>query len=102
MVYTPNIERRDDAERCQITQTSPPAAPPPTEERLFTDWSSEGSPRERTGQRVQLARSEESRRTEQITREPGDDEIRRHTLSDVSTTPSTQVQMAPISVRLVD
>ena len=43
-----------------------------------------------------------SRRTEQITREPRDDEIRRHTLSDVSTTPSAQVQMAPISVRLVD
>ena len=98
----PNIERRDDAERCQIAQTSPPAAPPPTEERLFTDWSSEGSPRERTSQQVQSARSVESRRTEQITREPGDDEIRRHTLSDVSTTPSAQVQMAPISVRLID
>ena len=46
----PNNERRDDAERHQITQTSPPAAPPPTEERLFTDWSSEGFPRERTSQ----------------------------------------------------
>ena len=55
---------------------SPPAAPPPTEERLFTDWSSEGSPRERTSQHVQSTRSVESRRTEQITREPGDDEIR--------------------------
>ena len=81
---------------------SPPAAPPPTEERLFTDWSSEGSPGERTSQRVQLARSVESRRIEQITREPGDDEIRRHTLSDVLTTSSAQVQMAPISVRLID
>ena len=28
----------------------PPAAPPPTEERLFTDWSSEDSPRERANQ----------------------------------------------------
>ena len=28
----------------------PPAAPPPTEERLFTDWSSEDSPRERASQ----------------------------------------------------
>ena len=98
----PNIERRDDAERCQTAQTSPPAAPPPTEERLFTDWSSEGSPRERTNQRVQLAINVESRRTEQITREPEDDEIRRHTLSDVSTTPSAQVQMTPIGVRLID
>ena len=98
----PNTERRDDAERCQIAQTSPSATPPPTEERLFTDWSSEGSPRERTSQHVQLTRSIESRRTEYITREPGDDEMRRHTLSDVSTTPSAQVQMDPISVRLVD
>ena len=43
----PTVERRDDAERHQTEWTSPPAAPPPTEERLFTDWSSEGSPRER-------------------------------------------------------
>ena len=49
-----------------------------------------------------MARSEESRRTEQITREPGDNEIRRQTLSDVSTTPSVQMQMAPLSVRLID
>ena len=96
------MERRDDAERCQTAQMSPPAAPPPTEERLFTDWSSEGSPRERTNQRVQLAINVESRRTEQITREPEDDEIRRHTLSDVSTTPSAQVQMTLIGVRLID
>ena len=67
---------------------SPPAAPPPTEERLFTDWSSEGSPRERVNQWVQSARSVESRRTEQTIREPGDDEVIRHALSDVSTTPS--------------
>ena len=46
----PNIERRDDAERCQTVQMSPPVAPPPTEERLFTVWSSEGSSRERNNQ----------------------------------------------------
>ena len=98
----PNIERRDDAERCQTAQTSPPAAPPPTKERLFTDWSSEGSPRERANQRVQLARSVESRRTEQTIREPGDDGIIRHALNDVSTTPSAQVQIDPVGVRLID
>ena len=32
-----NVERRDNTERCQTTQTSPPAIPPPTEERLFTN-----------------------------------------------------------------
>ena len=46
----PTVERRDDAERWQTTQMCPPAAPPPTEERLFTDWSSEVSPRERVNQ----------------------------------------------------
>ena len=30
-----------------MTQVSPPPVPPPTEERLFTNGSSEGSPRER-------------------------------------------------------
>ena len=42
-----NVKRRNNAERHQTTQASLPAAPPPTEERLFTDWSSEDSPRER-------------------------------------------------------
>ena len=88
----PNVERRDDTERQQTTQMSPPAVPPPTEERLFTDWSSEGSPRERVNQQIQSARSVESRRTinqtEQSVREPGDDEVLRYVLSDVTTTPS--------------
>ena len=44
----PTVERGNNAEGQQMTQVSPPAVPPPpTEERLFTDWSSEGSPRER-------------------------------------------------------
>ena len=40
----PIPERREVTGRQQITQASPPAAPPPTEERLFTNWSSEDSP----------------------------------------------------------
>ena len=72
---------------------SPPAAPPPTEERLFTDWSSEGSPRERASQQVQSARSVESRRTlsqtEQILREPRDDEVLSHIPDNVMTIPNT-------------
>ena len=43
-------ERREGTERQQITQTSPLVAPLPTEERVFTDWSSEGSPQGRTTQ----------------------------------------------------
>ena len=42
----PAVERGDDVER-QQTQMPPSAVPPPTEERIFTNWSSKGSPRER-------------------------------------------------------
>ena len=42
-----NIERREnDIERCELPRAPP--APPPTEDQLFTDWSSIDSPRERT------------------------------------------------------
>ena len=111
----PTVERGDDTERQQTIQTSPPAAPP-TEERLFTNWSSEGSPRERVNQQIQSARSLESRmitnqieqsqhiqsarslesrrtinETEQSVREPEDNEVLRYVLSDVTTTPSAQM-----------
>ena len=104
--YPPTVERRDDAERWQTTQTSPPAAPPPTEERLFTDWSSEGSPRERVTQQIQSARGVESRRTvsqtEQIVREQEGDEVLGHVLSDVTTAPGAQVQISQVSARFID
>ena len=45
-----NIERREDTERHQMPQVPPSEVPPPAEERLFTDWSSENSPRERVAQ----------------------------------------------------
>ena len=46
-----NLERREnDTERCESSGALPPLAPPPTEDRLFTDWSSIDSPRERTSQ----------------------------------------------------
>ena len=84
----------------------PPAVPPPTEERLFTDWSSEDSPRERVNQQIQSARSVESRRTinqtEQTAREPRDDEVLRYVLSDVTTTPSTQIQISQVGARFID
>ena len=83
-----------------------PAAPPPTEERLFTNWSSEGSPRERVNQQIQSARSVKSRRTvnqtEQTVREPGDDEVLRYVLSDVTTTPSAQMQISQVGTRFID
>ena len=101
-----NVKRRDDTERHQTTQVSPPAAPHPTEERLFTNWSSEGSPRERINQQIQSARSIDSRRTiiptEQTVREPGDNEVLRYVLSDVTTTPSAQIQISQVGARFID
>ena len=88
-------ERNNAAERPQVTQISPPATSPPTEERLFTDWSSEDSPRERVNQRLQSTRSIESRRTvsqmEQI--ETRGDEEERHVPESVMMVPSTREQM---------
>ena len=102
----PTVERRDDAERWQTTQLSPPAALPLTEERLFTNWSSEGSPRERVNQQIQLASRLKSRRTtnqmEQTVREPGDNEVLRYVLSDVTTTPSAQIQISQVGARFID
>ena len=88
-----NVERREDTERHQTSQVTPPDVPPPTEERLFTNWSSVDSPRERVNQHNQSARSVDSNRTvnqtEQPTRDPEDNEVLRYVLSDVTTTPST-------------
>ena len=84
----------------------PPAAPPPTEKRLFTDWSSEYSPRERASQQLQSARSIESRRTisqmEQIERESRDVEELRHIPGSMMTVLSTQEQTNQVGARLID
>ena len=101
-----NIERREDTERHQTSQVPPSEVPPPTEERLFTDWSSENSPRERVAQCVQSARSVESHRTvnqtEQSAREPDDNEVLRYVLSDVTPTPSAQIQISQVGARFID
>ena len=54
-----NVERREDTERHETLQVPPPDVPPPMEERLFTNWSSIDSPRERVTQCNQSARSVE-------------------------------------------
>ena len=55
-----NIERRENnTERCESSRAPHPPAPPPTEDRLFTDWSSIDSPRERTSQHIVSARDTE-------------------------------------------
>ena len=42
-----NIERREDDVKRHESSRAPPT-PPPSEDRLFTDWSSLDSPRVRT------------------------------------------------------
>ena len=54
-----NVERREDTERFETLQVPPPSVPPLPEERLFTNWSSMDSPRERVSQHNQSARSVE-------------------------------------------
>ena len=80
--------------------------PPPTEERLFTDWSSEGSPQERASQQVQSARSREpSEITRQ--REPTEREIInarkvRQLPESVMTSSSTQEQTNQVGTGVSD
>ena len=90
----------------RTSQAPPPNVPPPTEERLFTDWSSLDSPRERTTPHNQSARSVEPNTTvnqiEQPIIDPEDSEVLRHILSDVMTTPSTHIQLYQVGARLID
>ena len=76
------------------------------EERLFTDWSSIDSPRERVTQCNQSARSVEPNitvsQTEQPTIDSEDNEVLRYVLSDVTTIPSTHQQISQVGTRLVD
>ena len=91
-----NVERREnDSERHETPRDPPPPAPPPTEDRLFTDWSSTDSPRERASQNNISARSVEPNitqtvnQTEQLELDPARNEAMGNTLSDVMTVPST-------------
>ena len=84
----------------------PPDIPPPTEERLFTDWSSIDSLRERVSQCDQSARSVEPNitmiHTEQPTVDPTGNEVMGNTLSDVMTVPSAHQQSSQVGTRFVD
>ena len=89
-----NVERREnDTERCESSR-APPPAPPPTEDRLFTNWSSIDSPRERMSQHNFSARNTEPNinQTDNQTDQPRSELARikamGNTLSDVMTFPS--------------
>ena len=100
-----NVERREDTERHETSQAPLPDVPPPTEERMFTDWSSIDSPRERVTQCNQSARSVEPDLTVNQTEQPAinsdDNEVLRYVLSDVTTIPSTHPQLSQVGTRFV-
>ena len=91
------VERREDTKRQQIIQASPSVVPPPMEERLFTDWSSEGSPQGRATQRVQSTMSREPSE-----RESGNAREVRQVPESVMTRSSTQEQMNQVGARVSD
>ena len=89
-----NVERREnDTERHESPRAPP--VPPPSEDRLFTDWSSLDSPRERTSPHNASTRdtvpniNQPDNRTVQPGSEPPRIEAMGNTLSHVMTFPST-------------
>ena len=62
-----NVERTENKIGRHVTsQVPPPNVPPPTEDRLFTDWSSKDSPREKVTQHNLSARSVEPNTTQTV------------------------------------
>ena len=82
----PIDERRSDMDRCQTESTSFPAAPPPTEERVFTDWSSEGPQEKGVCNLFKTAQVVEPQRTEPNIGEPEGEQAIRYGLNEMSTT----------------
>ena len=104
-----NVERREnEMERHETSQAHPPNVPPPMEERLFTDWSSIDSPRERETQCNLSARSVEPNttqtlnQTEQPELDPVRDEAEGNINNDVMTVPSTHQQLSQVGTQFVD
>ena len=104
-----NVERREnDTERHETSRAPPPPAPPPTDDRLFTDWSSIDSHRERASQHNVSARSVEPNITQtdnqadQPRLESARNKAMGNTLSDVMTLTSTHQQLSQVGTRFMD
>ena len=102
-----NVERREnEIERCETSQAPPPNVSSPMDDRLFTDWSSMDSPRERVSQCDQSVRSVEPNiiviHTEQPTIDPARNEVMGNTLSNVTAIPSACQQLSQVGTRFVD
>ena len=104
-----NVERREnEIERHEISQAPPPNVPPPMDDRLFTDWSSIDSPRERVSQcnpsgwSIEPNITQPVNQTEQSVVDPIRNEVMGNTLSGVMTVPSTHQQLSQVGTRFVD
>ena len=104
-----NVERREnDIGRHESPRAPPSPAPPPIEDRLFMDWSSIDSPRERATQGTVSARNMEMNinQTDNQTDQPRPElariEAMGNTLSDVMTFPSAYRQPSQVGARLID
>ena len=104
-----NIERRENGtERCETSQAPLSNVPPPMEDRLFTDWSSNNSPRARETQHNLSTRSVEPNtiqtvnQTEQPEMDSTRNEVMENIHSDVTTVPSTHRQLSQVDTRFVD
>ena len=104
-----NVERREnDTESHESPRVLPPPAPPPREDRLFTDWSIIDSPRERTSLHNVTARNIEpninqtDNQADQPRSESARNEAMGNTLSDVMTFPSACRQSSQVGTRLID
>ena len=104
-----NIERMEnEIGRHETSQAPPPNVPPPMEDRLFTDWSSIDSPRERVTQCNLSARSVEPNTTQTVnqTEQPELDPVRNEAVgnifNDVMTVPSTHQQLSQVDTRFID
>ena len=103
----PNIERREDATERRESSRAPPT-PPPSEDRLFTDWSSLDSPTVRTSPRnISIQDTEHDinqpdNQTVQPGSEPAQVEVTGNILSDAVTTFSSRQQPNQVGARLID
>ena len=102
-----NVERRENDTERHESPRAPPPVPLPQEDRLFTDWSSIDSPRERMSQHVsarnrELNINQPDNQTDQPGSEPARNEAMGNTLGDIMTFSSACQQPSQVGTRLID
>ena len=101
-----NVEKRENDMERHESPRAPPT--PPSEDRLFTDWSSIGSPRERTSPQNASVRdivpniNQPDNQTVHPGSEPARIEAMGNTLSNVIIFSNTCQQLNQVGTRLID